>query len=90
MCSTTYTQHACHWIRFSSFFVVWLSCLSMLLNKKNFCYRNANSANGSANDFRNLAEIVYDLFKPAAHTDCLAFGMRNKYDDDSDDEKKIF
>lgn len=61
----------------------------MLLNKKNFCYRNANSANGSANDFRNLAEIVYDLFKPAAHTDCLAFGMRNKYDDDSDDEKKI-
>lgn len=61
----------------------------MLLNKKNFCYRNANSANGSANDFRNLAEIVHDLFKPAAHTDCLAFGMRNKYDDDSDDEKKI-
>lgn len=89
MCSTTYTQHACHWIRFSSFRRLVVMSLNVV-EQKNFCYRNANSANGSANDFRNLAEIVYDLFKPAAHTDCLAFGMRNKYDDDSDDEKKIF
>lgn len=55
--------------------------------KNNFCYRNANSANGSANDFRNLVEIVYDLLKPTAHADCLAFGMC-MCDDDGDDEKK--
>lgn len=89
MCAVLHT-HNMHVIGFGFllFFFVCLSCLLTLLNKKNFCYRNANSANGSANDFRNLAEIVYDLFKPAAHADCLAFGMRNKYDDD--DEKKNF
>lgn len=40
---------------------------------KKICYQNSNSANGSANDFRNLVKIVYGLFKPTAHADYFVF-----------------
>lgn len=65
-----HTQHACHWGFFSTSLFFYLG---VFWRCKKICYQNSNSANGSANDFRNLVKIVYGLFKPTAHADCFVF-----------------